>query len=187
MPMALTDVRIKAAKPAANAYRLVDARGLHLFVTPQGGKLWRLRNKVAGREKMLSFGAYPEVTLAVAREARDAAREELRSGRDPALAKRHRRATAAAHAAGPAGRRPTPRTSSPASSETSSQPSARCRSGRSPLPSFCPCCARSRPARRRRRPGGSASACLPCWSMPSPPAGARPTRPQSCEARWRPW
>jgi integrase len=97
--MALTDVRIRAAKPAAKAYRLVDAGGLHLFVTPQGGKLWRLRYKAAGREKLLSFGPYPEVTLAAAREARDAAREELRNGQDPALAKRHRRAVAATDAA----------------------------------------------------------------------------------------
>ena len=97
--MALADVRIRAAKPAAKAYRLVDTGGLHLFVTPQGGKLWRLRYKVAGREKVLSFGPYPEVTLAATRDARDTAREELRGGQDPALAKRHRRATAAANAA----------------------------------------------------------------------------------------
>ena len=84
MPMALTDVRIRAAKPAAKAHQLVDNGGLHLFVMPKGGKLWRLRYKVVGREKLLSFGSCPYVTLAAAREAR----EELRNGQDPALAKR---------------------------------------------------------------------------------------------------
>ncbi len=48
--MALTDLRIRAGKPAAKPYRLVDEGGLHLFITSTGGKLWRLRYKVAGQE-----------------------------------------------------------------------------------------------------------------------------------------
>lgn len=67
--MALTDAAIRKAKPEDKAKRLVDTGGLHLFLTPAGGKLWRLRYKVDGREKLLSLGAYPQVSLADAEDA----------------------------------------------------------------------------------------------------------------------
>jgi hypothetical protein len=79
----LTDVQIKKAKAAEKAYRLVDDGGLHLFVTPAGGKLWRMRYKIDGREKTLSIGQYPDISLADAREARDKAKRTMASGRDP--------------------------------------------------------------------------------------------------------
>lgn len=95
----LTDAAIRKAKPAERAFRLVDSGGLHLFVTPAGGKLWRLRYHYAGREKLLSIGPYPSVGLAEAREAREAARAHLRAGRDPGQQKALARAAAAVSAA----------------------------------------------------------------------------------------
>jgi integrase len=95
----LTDAAIRKAKAGARAYRMADGDGLHLFVTPAGGKLWRLRYHYAGREKLLSLGPYPGVTLAEARAAREAARGHLRAGRDPGQQKALARAAAVASAA----------------------------------------------------------------------------------------
>lgn len=90
----LTDKNIKGAAPTGKAYKLYDAAGLHLVVTPSGGKLWRLRYQYGGKEKLLSFGPYPDLTLAAARTARDEAKAALREGRDPGQAKRLRKAAA---------------------------------------------------------------------------------------------
>ena len=57
--MPLTDRQIKNAKPADKAYKLADGGGLYLQVTPAGGKLWRLKYRVGGKEKLLSIGKYP--------------------------------------------------------------------------------------------------------------------------------
>lgn len=84
----LTDTAIRKAKPTDKAYKLSDGKGLHLFVTPAGGKHWRMRYEIEGREKVLTFGPYPEVTLADARTKRDEARAVLRDGRDPGVAKK---------------------------------------------------------------------------------------------------
>jgi len=86
--MALTDVAIRALKPRDRPYKAADAKGLYLQVTPAGGKLWRLKYRVLGREKLLSLGAYPDVGLSEARKARDAAREMIAAGGDPAAQKR---------------------------------------------------------------------------------------------------
>lgn len=85
----LTDVKIRKAMPTSRAYRLTDYGGLYLFVTPSGGKHWRMRYRFGGKEKTLTFGPYPEVSLAQAREARDAAKAVLREGLDPAVIRRH--------------------------------------------------------------------------------------------------
>ena len=85
--MALTDTAIKALKPADSDYKKGDSGGLYLLVTTGGSKLWRVKFRVGGREKKLSLGAYPEVSLADARAARDKARENLSAGDDPALEK----------------------------------------------------------------------------------------------------
>ena len=58
--MPLTDVSIRAAKPREKSYRLKDSVGLYLEVRPEGGKWWRYRYKIAGRENMLSLGTYPK-------------------------------------------------------------------------------------------------------------------------------
>ena len=81
--MALTDVKIRAARPQKAAYRLADARGLYLLVSPSGGKLWRWNYRFEGKQKTMPFGKYPDVTLALARERHGAARTQLAKGKDP--------------------------------------------------------------------------------------------------------
>src|SRR5665647_328050 len=81
--MPLTDIAIKKAKPAAKAYRLADSGGLFLFVTPAGGKSWRWKYLVDGKQKLMTFGLYPDVSLAEARELRDDARKRKNKGIDP--------------------------------------------------------------------------------------------------------
>lgn len=73
--MALTETAIRNAKPKDKAYKLSDSGGLYLFVTPAGGKLWRMKFRVSGKEKLLSFGGWPQVKLAMARKERDKAKE----------------------------------------------------------------------------------------------------------------
>lgn len=81
--MALTDTEIRKSKPADKPYKLSDSGGMYLLVTPAGGKLWRLKYRVEGTEKLMALGRYPEITLADARERRDAARKRLAHGADP--------------------------------------------------------------------------------------------------------
>ena len=85
--MALTDTAIRNAKPGPKPKKIFDERGLFLLVQPSGGKLWRLKYRYLGREKKLSLGIYPDVTLKVARERRDEARTLLANGADPASVK----------------------------------------------------------------------------------------------------
>lgn len=81
--MPLTEIAAKNAKPRAQAYKLADAGGLFLLVQPNGSKLWRLKYRFGGKEKLLSFGAYPDVGMAAAREKRTVAKAVLAEGRDP--------------------------------------------------------------------------------------------------------
>jgi len=85
LTMALTDITIRASKPRAKSFKLSDSGGLHLLITPTGGKLWRFAYRFAGKQKTLALGAYPTVTLAEARQGRDAARKHLAAGIDPAI------------------------------------------------------------------------------------------------------
>lgn len=85
--MALTEVTIRNAKPQAKPYKLGDSGGLFLLVTPAGGKLWRMKFRTAEKEKLLSIGAWPAISLANARKERDKARELLAAGADPAREK----------------------------------------------------------------------------------------------------
>lgn len=80
---ALTVKQIDAAKPRGKPYKLFDERGLYMLVTKAGGKLWRLRYRHSGVEKLLALGAYPDVPLARAREKRDEARKLIADGIDP--------------------------------------------------------------------------------------------------------
>lgn len=86
--MALSDTAIRAAKPRDREFKLADSGGLYLLITPSGGKLWRLKFRVDGREKKLAIGRYPEIGLSDARKRRDEAREQLAAGKDPAREKR---------------------------------------------------------------------------------------------------
>lgn len=83
--MPLTDAACRGAKPdpAGKPRKIPDGGGLLLFVSPSGGKLWRMRYRFDGKEKLLSFGAYPEIKLADARALRDKAKRALAEGRDP--------------------------------------------------------------------------------------------------------
>jgi hypothetical protein len=71
----LNDTKVRNAKPREIAFELCDGRGLFLLVTPAGGRLWRLKYHKHGREKLISLGAYPDVTPQRARDRRDAARQ----------------------------------------------------------------------------------------------------------------
>jgi len=81
--MSLTDTEVRKAKAQDEAYRLSDGGSLYLWVTPAGGKLWRWAYKHEGKEKLMSFGKYPDVPLALARERHAEARKLLAIGFDP--------------------------------------------------------------------------------------------------------
>ncbi len=81
--MPLTDTKIRNAKSKNKQYKMFDTGGLFLIVAPAGGKWWRFKYRFGGKEKLLSFGTYPEVGLAKARTKRDRAREQVTDGIDP--------------------------------------------------------------------------------------------------------
>lgn len=81
--MSLTDTAIRTAKASARTQRLFDSGGLYLEVAPTGGKWWRFKYRIDGKEKRISFGVYPDVGLKRAREKRDEARALLADGIDP--------------------------------------------------------------------------------------------------------
>ena len=89
--MALSDTAIRNAKPKDKPYKVGDSQGLYLLVNPRGSKLWRVKYRMGGVERKLALGAYPEITLAEARAARDAARRQLAHAVDPNAAKRQAR------------------------------------------------------------------------------------------------
>ena len=81
--MPLTDVKVRTASAKEKPYRIPDNGGLHLLVTPAGGKLWRWKYRFNGAEKLMALGKYPDVSLASARERHSAARKQLAAGSDP--------------------------------------------------------------------------------------------------------
>ena len=85
--MALTDAKVRSAKPQDRNYKLYDSDGLFLFVTTSGGRLWRFKYRFAGKEKVMALGPYPRVGLQEARRKRNAARETLDELRDPGAEK----------------------------------------------------------------------------------------------------
>lgn len=91
--MPLTDTAIRTAKPTDKPYKLSDEKGLFLLIQPNGAKYWRLKYRYGGKEKMLSFGVYPDIGLKDARTKRDEARKLLAKDVDPG---EHRKATKAA-------------------------------------------------------------------------------------------
>lgn len=79
----LTDIKVKSAKAKDKPYKLTDGQGLYLQVTPAGGKWWRFKYRFDGKEKLISFGTYPEVSLADARDKRTEARKQVAAGINP--------------------------------------------------------------------------------------------------------
>jgi len=85
--MALTEIAIKALKPTDKARKISDAGGLYLLVQPTGTKTWCYKYRLLGKEKKLTFGPYPLITLKEARLKRDDAKRQLLEGADPAIEK----------------------------------------------------------------------------------------------------
>lgn len=81
--MSLTDAAIRAAKPGDKTIKLFDSLGLYLEISPAGGRWWRLKYRLAGRERRISLGTYPSTSLREARKRRDEAKELLAQGLDP--------------------------------------------------------------------------------------------------------
>lgn len=79
----LTITAAKAAAAQTRAYKLSDAGGLYLYVTPTGTKSWRLKYRWQGREKLLVIGRFPDISLAMARAHREEAKAKIRQGVDP--------------------------------------------------------------------------------------------------------
>jgi integrase len=92
----LSDIQVKNAKPRDKDYKLSDGHGLYLLVTPTGGKLWRLQYRYAGKQKLLSFGAYPSISLADARQRREDARKLLANSVDPGEVRKAQKAATVA-------------------------------------------------------------------------------------------
>jgi integrase len=86
--MALSDAKVRNAKPQAKPYKITDGEGMFLFVAPSGSKYWWLKYHFAGKEKLLALGVYPAVSLGDARELRAKARTTLARGDDPGEAKK---------------------------------------------------------------------------------------------------
>lgn len=91
--MPLTDTQIKALKPAPRPIKHSDGGGLHILVSPNGGKLWRLSYRYDGKQKTLALGAYPVVSLSDARAQRNDAKKLLASGVDPSWQRKVDKAT----------------------------------------------------------------------------------------------
>ena len=86
--MALDALTVKDAKPKEKRYRLYDTNGLYLEITPKGGKLWRLKYRYAGKEKLLSLGTFPNISLKEARSLKDDAKKHLSNDIDPSELKK---------------------------------------------------------------------------------------------------
>ena len=69
----LTEIGIRNAKPKSKAYKLTDGEGLYLLINPNNSRWWRFKFRIDGKEKLLSFGVYPDVSLKLARDKRDTA------------------------------------------------------------------------------------------------------------------
>lgn len=98
--MRLSDIAIKAAKPAETPYKLFDGGGLYLLINPNGSRWWRFKYRYGGKEKLLALGTYPSTGLRKARDLHGEARARLRDGIDPNVAKQTEKLARADRAAG---------------------------------------------------------------------------------------
>ena len=85
--MPLSDIQIRNLKPREKSFKVSDFEGLFVLVKPNGSKLWQFKYRMYGKERLLSIGIYPDVTLAQARKAKEAARADVAAGVDPSDAK----------------------------------------------------------------------------------------------------
>lgn len=93
--MKLSDAKCRSARPAEANYKLADGHGLYLFVKTNGARLWRYDYRHGGKRLTMSFGSYPDIALADARDACDAARRKVRDGLDPMKGRKTIQAAAA--------------------------------------------------------------------------------------------
>jgi integrase len=94
--MPLTDMRIRQAKPGPKPIKLSDGEGLQLVISPAGGRAWKLAYRISGKQRELSIGPYPAISLQEARQRKEAAKALLADGQDPAEAKKLERQRKAA-------------------------------------------------------------------------------------------
>ena len=90
--MALSDTKIRNTKPSGKPTKIYDTDGLFMIVTPVGGKWWRFKYRLDGKEKLISLGTYPEISLTDARQRRDDARKLVANGVDPSTFKKEQKA-----------------------------------------------------------------------------------------------
>jgi integrase len=93
--MFLTDTQCKAAKPKDKKYKLSDGEGLYLEILPTGGKYWRLKYRLHGKEKRLGLGVYPKISVQKARKEKERIRDQLSVGIDPLVQKTQKKREAA--------------------------------------------------------------------------------------------
>ena len=89
----LTELGIHKAKPSSKQRKLTDGRGLFLLLHPNGSKYWRMKYQFMGKEKLLAFGVWPEVSLTEARNKRNEAKLILKSVNDPSVDKKNQKLT----------------------------------------------------------------------------------------------
>ena len=89
--MPLTDVQCRSAKASSKSYKVYDAKGLYLEVIPTGKRFWRFRYNYFGKEKRISLGEYPEISLTAARSDAISARTLVKAGIDPSLQRQQQR------------------------------------------------------------------------------------------------
>ncbi|GAA6177858.1 tyrosine-type recombinase/integrase [Sulfitobacter pacificus] len=85
--MPLSDIQVRNLKPREKAYKVSDFEGLFVLVKPNGSKLWQMKYRLYGKERLFSIGVYPDVTLAQARKAKEEARAKVAAEIDPSEAK----------------------------------------------------------------------------------------------------
>jgi integrase len=91
--MKLTATAVRNARPGAKPVKLFDGGGLFLLISPRGSRWWRLKYRVDGKEKLISLGVYPDVSLKDARARRDEARKQIAAGTDPGAARKAQKAS----------------------------------------------------------------------------------------------
>jgi hypothetical protein len=89
----LTELGLRKAKPSSKPKKLSDGGGLFILLHPSGSKYWRMKYRFMGKEKLLAFGVWPEVSLTEARKKRNEAKQLLKSGKDPSAAKKNLKAS----------------------------------------------------------------------------------------------
>ena len=88
--MPLTDSEIRSTVPRERPFKISDGGGLHILVNPNGSRLWRLKYRFQGKERLASFGSYPAISIKLARQRRDDFRRILATGDDPMAPRRGR-------------------------------------------------------------------------------------------------